>query len=93
MIHNIKKIYRYGPEYYFVSCDTIGPGTYRFGMNYYFRYSAETGALTLQAGDQIRSRQQTFTEWLYSSGDSNSYIMFELQVTGSEEEGFEFTIQ
>ena len=83
----------YGPEHYFVSCDTIEPGTYRFGVNYYFGYSAETGTLTLQAGDQIRSRQQTFTEWLYSYGDSTPYIMFELQVTGSEEEGFEFTIQ
>lgn len=83
----------YGPEHYFVSCDTIKPGTYRFGVNYYYGNSAETGTLTLQAGDQIRSRQKTFTQWLYSSGNSTPYIMFELQVTGSEEEGFEFTIQ
>jgi hypothetical protein len=83
----------YGPEHYYVSCDTIEPGTYRFGVNYYYGYSAETGTLSIQVGDQIRSRQQTFTQWFYSSGNSTPYIMFEVQVTGSKEEGFEFVIQ
>ena len=83
----------YGPEHYYVSCDTVEAGTYRFGVNYYYGSSAETGILTLQAGDQIRSRQRTFTQWFYSSGDSTPYIMFELQVTGSKEEGFEFIVQ
>ena len=83
----------YGPEHYFVSCDTIEAGTYRFGVNYYYGYSAETGTLSIQVGDQIRSRQQTFTQWFYSSGDSTPYIMFEVEVTGSKEEGFEFVIQ
>lgn len=83
----------YGPEHYYVSCDTIEPGTYRFGVNYYYGYSAETGTLTLQTGDQIRSRQQTFTQWLGSSGNDNPYVMFELQVTGTPEEGYEFIVQ
>ena len=83
----------HGPEHYFVSCDTVEPGTYRFGVNYYYGYSAETGTLSIQAGDQIRSRQKTFTQWLYDDGDSRPYIMFELQVTGSKEEGFEFLLQ
>jgi len=83
----------YGPEHYFVSCDTIEAGTYRFGVNYYYGYSAETGTLSIQVGDQIRSRQRTFTQWFYSSGDSTPYIMFEVEVTGSKEEGFEFVIQ
>lgn len=82
----------YGPEHYFVSCDTLEPGIYEFGVNYYYGYSTETATLTLQAGDQIRSRQQTFSQWLGSSGDSSPYIMFELEVSGSSEEGFEFTI-
>jgi hypothetical protein len=83
----------YGPEHYFVSCDTIEAGTYRFGVNYYYGYSAETGTLSIQVGDQIRSRQRTFTQWFYSSGDSTPYIIFEVEVTGSKEEGFEFVIQ
>ncbi len=83
----------HGPEHYFVSCDTVEPGIYRFGVNYYYGYSAETGTLSIQAGDQIRSRQKTFTQWLYDDGDSHPYIMFELQVTGSKEEGFEFLLQ
>lgn len=83
----------YGPEHYYVSCDTVEAGTYRFGVNYYYGSTAETGTLTLQAGDQIRSRQRTFSQWFYSSGDSAPYIMFELQVTGSKEEGFEFIVQ
>jgi hypothetical protein len=83
----------YGPEHYYVSCDTIEAGTYKFGVNYYYGYSAETGTLTLQTGDQIRSRQQTFTQVYGSSGNSSPYIMFEVQVTGSREEGFEFVVQ
>lgn len=83
----------YGPEHYFVSCDTIETGTYRFGVNYYYGTSPETGTLTLQTGDQIRSRQQIFTQSLGSSGDANPLIMFELQVTGSQEQGFEFVVQ
>ncbi|MDT8378696.1 MAG: hypothetical protein RQ739_07375 [Desulfotignum sp.] len=83
----------YGPEHYYVSCDTIEPGTYRFGVNYYRGRSAETGTLSIQAGDQIRSRQQIFTKWFSSSGNATPYIMFEVQVTGSEEEGYEFVIQ
>ena len=83
----------YGPEHYFVSCDTIETGTYRFGVNYYYGTSPETGTLTLQTGDQIRSRQQIFTQSLGSSGDANPLIIFELQVTGSQEQGFEFVVQ
>lgn len=82
-----------GPEHYFVSCDTVETGTYRFGVNYYYGASPETGTLTLQTGDQIRSRQQTFTQSLGSSGNANPLIMFELQVTGSQEDGFEFVVQ
>lgn len=83
----------YGPEHYFVSCETIEPGIYRFGVNYYYGNSAETGTMTLQAGDQIRSRQQTFSYDEGYAGDSNPSIMFELQVAGTPEEGYEFTIQ
>lgn len=83
----------FGPEHYFVSCDTVETGTYRFGVNYYSGSSAETGTLTLQTGDQIRSRQQTFTQAIESAGDANPLIMFELEVTGSQEEGFEFVAQ
>jgi len=83
----------FGPEHYFVSCDTVETGTYRFGVNYYSGSSSETGTLTLQTGDQIRSRQQTFTQAIGSSGDANPLIMFELEVTGSQEEGFEFVVQ
>ena len=83
----------YGPEHYFVSCDTIETGTYRFGVNYYYGNAAETGTLTLQTGDQIRSRQHTFTQSVGSDGDDNPLIMFELQVTGSQEDGFEFVVQ
>jgi hypothetical protein len=82
----------FGPEHYFVSCDTIEPGTYLFGVNYFRGSSAETGTLTIKVGNVIRSRQHTFTKWLGSSGNSNPYIMFEVQITGSEEEGFEFVI-
>jgi uncharacterized protein YfaP (DUF2135 family) len=83
----------YGPEHYYVSCDSIAPGMYRFGVNYYRGSSAETGTLSVKVGDQIRTRQQIFTKWFYSSGNSNPYIMFEVEVSGSEEEGYDFVIQ
>ncbi|MEJ2308006.1 MAG: hypothetical protein P8Z78_01665 [Gammaproteobacteria bacterium] len=83
----------YGPEHYYVSCDTIETGAYSFGINYYYGYSAETGTLTLKAGDQILSRQQTFSHPLGSSGNSNPYIMYELEVTGTPQEGYEFILQ
>lgn len=83
----------YGPEHYYVSCDTLEPGTYRFGVNYYYGTSNETGMLTLKAGDQIRTRQHIFTEVLGYNGDSSPYTMFDLYVSGSKEEGYQFFIQ
>ena len=83
----------FGPEHYFVSCDTVEAGTYRFGVNYYSGSSSETGTLTLQTGEQIRSRQHIFTQEVGSTGDENPLIMFELEVTGSQEEGFDFVVQ
>jgi hypothetical protein len=83
----------YGPEHYFVSCDKVETGgVYEFGVNYYRGSSPETGTLTLQAGDQILTREQTFPEALGSSGDDFPTIMFVLQVTGSKEEGYKFNI-
>jgi len=83
----------YGPEHYFVSCDKVETGTYRFGVNYYSGPYLEIGTLTLQAGEQTRSRQQAFTQAVGSAGDSNPTILFELQVTGSKEKGFEYVVQ
>jgi hypothetical protein len=83
----------YGPEHYVVSCDKVETGTYRFGVNYFHGSYPEIGTLTLQTGGQVRSRQQTFTQALGSSGNSNPSIMFQLQVTGSQEKGFEFVVQ
>ncbi len=83
----------YGPEHYFVSCDKVETGIYRFGVNYYSGPYLEIGTLTLQAGEQSRSRQQAFTQALGSSGNSTPTILFELQVTGSQEKGFEYVVQ
>lgn len=83
----------YGPEHYFVSCDKVETGTYRFGVNYYSGPYLEIGTLTLQAGEQTRSRQQAFTQAIGSAGDFNPTILFELQVTGSQEKGFEYVVQ
>lgn len=83
----------YGPEHYFVSCDKVETGIYRFGVNYYSGPYLEIGTLTLQAGDQVLSRQQAFTQAMGYSGDSNPRIIFELQVTGSQEKGFEYVVQ
>jgi hypothetical protein len=83
----------YGPEHYFVSCDKVETGTYRFGVNYYSGPYLEIGTLTLQAGEQTRSRQQAFSQALGSSGNSTPTILFELQVTGSKEKGFEYVVQ
>jgi hypothetical protein len=82
----------FGPEHYYVSCDTFEPGTYRFGVNYFHGFSAETGTLTIKAGNLIQSRKHTFTQSSGPSGNSNPYILFEVEITGSEEEGFEFVI-
>ncbi|MCD6527229.1 MAG: hypothetical protein J7K75_09590, partial [Desulfuromonas sp.] len=90
---DVDDVTSYGPEHYFVSCDILETGTYRFGVNYYAGSSLEMAALTIKAGDQIRSCKQAFTDPLGSSGNVNPLIMFEVQVTGSREEGFEFAIR
>lgn len=83
----------FGPEHYFVSCETLQPGMYSFGVNYYVGNSSEIGTLTIQAGDQILSRQEVFGEWYEEEGDLAPVILFRLEIKGSKEEGYEFEIK
>lgn len=83
----------YGPEHYFVSCDTIHTGKYMFGVNYYSGSSVEFADISLRAGDQyLGSHIKSFSYPKGTSGDSNPTIMFEVEVKESQVTGYEFEV-
>ncbi|TRO82574.1 YfaP family protein [Trichloromonas acetexigens] len=60
----------YGPEHYFVSCDTLETGVYRVGVNYYYGFAPETARVNIVAGDKNRSYSKTLS---YSRGSGGNY--------------------
>lgn len=84
---------RQGPEHYFVTCDKLEIGTYRFGVNYYRGDEIEQGTILLQAGGQVYPRSNLYGAARGSAGNDSPKMVFDVIVTGSEEEGYQFDVQ
>lgn len=82
-----------GPEHYFVTCDKLEIGTYRFGVNYYYGDGMEQGTILLQAGGQVYPRSNLYGAARGSAGNDSPKMVFDVIVTGSEEEGYQFDVQ
>jgi len=82
-----------GPDHYFVTCDKLEIGTYSFGVNYYRGDGLEQGTILLQAGGQVYPRSNLYSTARGGEGDNSPKMVFDVIVTGSEEEGYQFDVQ
>jgi hypothetical protein len=83
----------YGPEHYFVACDTLQSGTYRVGVNYYYGSSPETANVLIQAGLESRGFSVFLPTALQSSGNASPMPVANIVVTGDSTDGYSFEIQ
>lgn len=82
----------YGPEHYYVACDTLETGTYSVGVNYYEGTGAETAQVQVSTAD---GNTRTFTQSLFTAvGDSgNSSPIGVATITVSKDEDGKYFYQ
>ncbi|MEI2774343.1 MAG: hypothetical protein V9G98_27825 [Candidatus Competibacter sp.] len=90
---DVDDVTSYGPEHYFVGCDTLEIGTYRIGVNYYYGTAPEIANIVVQAGLHTRGFSQFLPVALGSSGDASPQPIGTITVTGDRQNGFQFNIQ
>lgn len=90
---DIDDVTSFGPEHYFVSCDTLRPGIYQVGVNFYNGNAPELANIQIQAGLIIRNYQVYLSNARGPSGDGSPIPVASIIVTGSAQDGFEFQVQ
>ncbi len=62
----------YGPEHYYVACETLETGTYSVGVNYYEGYGTETAQVQISTADgNTRTFTQSLSTAIGETGDSS----------------------
>lgn len=82
----------YGPEHYYVSCDSLEAGIYRVGVNYYHGYQPEIATILIQAGLKTRISSVYLPMALYWLGNENPVPVGIIEVSGNNKNGFSFEI-
>jgi len=78
----------YGPENYFVSCESLETGTYRIGVNYYYGQAPEVAQVQISLSDgRALSFSQSLSTSRGSSGNNSPLIMATVHVARDEETG------
>jgi len=90
---DVDDVTSFGPEHYFVSCDTVETGTYRIGVNYFRGSAPEVANVLIQAGLQAKGFSIFLPTALFSSGDANPIPVGTIFVGGSSQDGFIFNVQ
>lgn len=83
----------FGPEHYYVPCNTLEVGTYRVGVDYYSGSGIETARVQIATGD---GRSQTFTQLLLSDTESstNSPIIIATVIVRKDSDGrYTYTVR
>lgn len=83
----------FGPEHYFVNCNTLEAGTYRVSVNYFYGSGFEEALVQIKAGNSIRSFNQYLPLSQGTNGDGSPIGIAEIIVSGNAASGFEFNIQ
>lgn len=83
----------FGPEHYYVSCDTLQTGNYQIGVNYYSGYAPEVAQVNIQAGLELRSYEVFLPSALGSSGDASPIPVGTIAVTEDDQGTFTFEIR
>ncbi len=90
---DVDDVTSFGPEHYFVGCNTLEAGTYRIGVNYFSGSAPEVASVLIQAG----LKSKGFTVFLPSaiglSGNASPASVGTISVTGTPQGGFSFDIQ
>ena len=89
---DVDDVTSFGPEHYFVACDTLETGRYRIGVNYYRGSGPEVARVQIQAGLLVRSFQIPLNQAVGSSGNSNPIPVGDIVVTGDAQSGYAFQI-
>lgn len=83
----------FGPEHYFVGCDTVETGNYRVGVNYFRGSAPEVANVLIQAGLIERGFSVFLPTALGTAGNANPTPVGTVAVTGDRQNGFNFDIQ
>lgn len=89
---DVDNVFGFGPEHYYVGCDTVQTGTYRVGVNYYNGFAPETAHIQIAAGLVSRSFDIHLPVALGSSGNASPQPIADIVVTGSAETGYTFDV-
>ncbi|MET0049900.1 MAG: hypothetical protein ABW095_02335, partial [Candidatus Thiodiazotropha sp.] len=83
----------YGPEHYYVSCETLETGTYNVGVNYYRGEGAETAQVQVTTGDgNTRTFSQSLLQAVGSSGNSSPIAVSTINVSRDQNGAFTYQV-
>lgn len=82
----------YGPEHYYVSCDTLQEGTYTVGVNYYWGYAPETASVQISAGDVVRNYSKYLSQAVSYNGDYSPIPVASIQVSKDQDGKYQFNV-
>lgn len=82
----------YGPEHYFVSCDSLQEGVYQVGVNYYRGSAPETAQIQVSAGPVVRNYARGLAAERGGSGDASPVPVATITVTRNEDDELEFQV-
>lgn len=85
--------FQYGPEHYYVSCDTLEQGTYNVGVNYYRGSAPETALVQINAGFSTRSFTVELESAVGRDGNDTPVSVADITVTGNTDDGYDFSIE
>ena len=83
----------FGPEHYFVSCDTLSEGDYTIGVNYFRGSGPEVARIDFKAGPEIAQRSVGLSTAVGSAGDNSPIIVGVVRVRRNAEGRLIFEIQ
>lgn len=83
----------FGPEHYYVACDTLQTGTYHIGVNYYNGIDPESVHIQVAAGLQARSFDLVLPTPLGPDGNDSPQPVADIIVTGNATTGYTFEVQ
>lgn len=90
---DVDDVTSYGPEHYYVSCDSLEAGAYRIGVNYFYGDSPEVAQIQIRAGLSVRTFTRNLLTAVGTDGDNNPIPVADITVTGDQQTGFSFDIQ
>lgn len=83
----------FGPEHYFVSCDTLETRNYSVRVNYFRGSAPESARILIQAGRlQVREFSVSLPNAVGAAGDESPIPVADICVSGDTQQGFQFTI-